>query len=167
MKQTLTEPSIFFGKVGLEYFEFEEDFMASNMRCIPMAVRFKLDKVRIKLKLSAWVKFSSAEKMALALDPCVTEAQQVLYALSLGNLILLNTGQLACELSPDKVVDAWTSGNPIPQSLREKALEFGWEVGLPAWNTLSDLQRYCLLKLTNPSHENKNFPIAMREFGLV
>jgi hypothetical protein len=167
MKLTQAEPSIFLGKVGLEYFEFEEDFMESNMRCIPMAVRFKLDTVRIKLKLSAWAKFSSEEKMALAVDPCVTEAQQVLYAVGLENLILLYTGQQACELPANKVVDAWTAGNQIPQSMREKALEFGWEVGLPAWNTLSDLQRYSLLKLTNPSHQNKNFPIAMREFGLV
>jgi hypothetical protein len=48
-----------------------------------------------------------------------------------------------------------------------KALEFGWEVTLNGWNALSNLQRYSLLKLTKPSHENKNFPIALREFGLV
>src|SRR5688572_30077237 len=36
--------SSFFGRKDIEYFAFEEDFMEENVRCIPMIVRFKMDK---------------------------------------------------------------------------------------------------------------------------
>jgi hypothetical protein len=35
------------------HFQFEADFVAA-LRCIPMYVRFKLDTVGLKLKLSHW-----------------------------------------------------------------------------------------------------------------
>ncbi|WP_353849846.1 nitrate reductase associated protein, partial [Hydrotalea sp.] len=31
----------------IEYFQFEEDFVEENVRCIPMIVRFKMDAVGI------------------------------------------------------------------------------------------------------------------------
>jgi hypothetical protein len=161
------EPSIFLGKSGIEYFMFEEDFMEANMRCIPMAVRFKLDTVRIKLKLAAWAKFSSDEKLALALYACESKADQALYAHYLSQLIEKYTGQVAAELPTEKILDGWHQGPEVPVRMTAKAREYGWEISLDAWNALSNLQRFSLLKLTNPSHENKNFPIAMHEFGLV
>jgi hypothetical protein len=61
----------------------------------------------------------------------------------------------------------WSRMNEIPVSLQEKANEFGWEISVAQWSSLSDLQRFALLKLKRPGHENKNFPIAMKEFGLA
>ncbi|MEK6547927.1 MAG: nitrate reductase associated protein [Bacteroidota bacterium] len=162
-----TGPSIFLGLEGIEYFKFEEDFMEANMRCIPMAVRFKLDAVRIKLTLSAWAKFSNEKKVSLALDPCETQTQQVKYANRLIQWIEKYTGQRAMVVPPEKLTSDWMLGTEVPLRFRIKAAEFGWEISLKAWNSLTDLQRYSLLKLTNPSHENKNFPIAMHEFQLV
>lgn len=160
-------PSIFLGHANIEYFVFEEDFMEANMRCIPMAVRFKLDAVQIKLSLAAWAKFGSDEKLALAINSCESVTDKAMYAQFLAQLIENYTGQPPVQLSESKILEGWQAGKNVPQSIRSKALEFGWEVTLNSWNALSDLQRYSLLKLTNPSHENKNFPIAMREFGLA
>jgi hypothetical protein len=35
------------------------------------------------------------------------------------------------------------------------------------WKSLSALQRFALLKLYRPGHENKNFKKALKEFGLI
>jgi hypothetical protein len=40
-------------------------------------------------------------------------------------------------------------------------------ISLAQWKDLNVLQRFALLKLTRPGHENKNFPKAMKEFGLT
>jgi len=55
---------------GVEYFNFEEDFVEKNIRCIPMIVRFKMDRAGIKLKLDEWSKFSTAERIELGRKPC-------------------------------------------------------------------------------------------------
>jgi len=38
--------------------------------------------------------------------------------------------------------------------------------GPRAWSELNALQRFTLFKLTRPGHRNRNFPLALREFGL-
>jgi hypothetical protein len=40
-------------------------------------------------------------------------------------------------------------------------------ISLTQWRGLTVLQRFALLKLTRPGHENKNFSKAMKEFGLA
>lgn len=45
-------------------FGFEADFVG-DLRCIPMAVRRKLDLVGVKLKLSHWGDFSDQERQRL------------------------------------------------------------------------------------------------------
>ena len=54
-------------------FAFEDDFVAS-LRCVPMAVRFKLDACGVKLSLRQWSRFSQAERRELLLAPCETAA---------------------------------------------------------------------------------------------
>jgi hypothetical protein len=51
--------------------------------------------------------------------------------------------------------------------LKKKATEFNWPISVEKWKLLSSLQRFALLKLFSPGHENKNFPKAMKEFGLA
>jgi hypothetical protein len=50
--------------------------------------------------------------------------------------------------------------------LIEKAKEFDLIITTGKWKNLTNLQRYTLLKLCRPGHENKNFPKAVKEFGL-
>ena len=54
----------------IEYFDFEEDFVEHNIRCIPMIVRFKMDKAGIKLKLDEWSQFTVKERIELAIRKC-------------------------------------------------------------------------------------------------
>ena len=158
--------SLFKEIVGIEYFNFEEDFIEKNIRCIPMIVRFKMDKAGIKLKLAEWSKFSTAERIELATKPCGDESEAKLYHEYLAWLIERYTAKEATGLAIDQN-PGWTERNNVPGSLEEKLRELGWSISTGQWNGLTDLQRFALLKLCRPGHESKNFSKAMREFGLL
>ena len=61
----------------------------------------------------------------------------------------------------------WANLDNVPEALQQKAMEFNWVITVNKWKQLTDLQRFALLKLFSPGHENKNFPKAMAEFGLA
>lgn len=149
-----------------KYFDFEEDFIEENIRCIPMLVRFKMDAAGIKLKLAEWSKFSINERMALAVNPAGTAAEIKEYNQYLAGLIKKYTNAEATS----QVVEtqpAWSVSDYIPEMLQEKAKELGWKISVSQWKQLTSLQRFALLKLCRPGHENKNFPKAIKEFGLI
>ncbi len=151
---------------GIEYFLFEEDFVEKNIRCIPMIVRFKLDAVGIKLKLSEWSRFSAKERVNLALEACTSKEDLMNYRTYVKHLVNDHTGHEAKEIEVDEN-PAWANPKLIQRQLQEKAKEFGWEIPLEKWKALTSLQRFALMKLCRPGHENKNFPKAMKEFGLI
>lgn len=148
------------------YFLFEEDFVENNVRCIPMIVRFKLDACGIKLKLAEWSRMNVHERENLANLACETHEEISQYRYYLQQLIYTRTGNTATEL-PLMENPAWSMLDEIPFPLQEKLQEFSWTISLQQWQKLSDLQRFALLKLSYPGHENKNFPKAMKEFELV
>jgi len=150
----------------IEYFWFEEDFVEQNMRCIPMIVRFKMDNAGIKLKLAEWSKFNALERQELALKQIETKDELNEYRGFLSSLIYRYTGNTPTllEANPNP---AWVNLTTVPKALIEKSKEFNWEITTEQWSALTTLQRFALLKLCRPGHENKNFPKAMREFGIV
>lgn len=148
------------------YFVFEEDFVEDNVRCIPMIVRFKLDACSIKLKLAEWSKMKIDERENLANFACENDHEILQYRDYLKEIIFARTGNEATEL-PIMQNPAWAMLDEIPFPLIEKLQEFNWNLSLKQWQGLSDLQRFALLKLSYPSHENRNFPKAMKEFELV
>ncbi len=168
MKKVKTEtnsPSPFKNLKGIEYFDFEEDFVEENIRCIPMLVRFKMDQVGIKLKLNEWCKFSFEERKELLVRPIDLDEDRKAYAVYLRRLVTSYTGNLATGLTIDQH-PAWQDLNVIPEELDAMAVEHQCELTLQSWKKLSNLQRFALLKLCRPGHENRNFPIAAKEFGL-
>ena len=148
------------------YFKFEEDFVEENIRCIPMCVRFKLDACGIKLQLREWSKMSVAERNNLAEMSCITDKAIRKYRSYLKHIIFNHTGKEATELLIEQN-PAWNNVYEIPQLLIEKLKEFDWIISLRQWRELSNLQRFVLMKLCKPGHENKNFPKAIKEFGLA
>jgi hypothetical protein len=148
------------------HFQFEEDFMENNIRCIPMVVRFKLDAAGVKLKLAEWSKFSVAERNQLTIKSCNDQNEINSYRKYLFQLVVLHTANEPVNLIVDNN-PAWANCNEVNPSLQSKAKEHDWFISIPQWRSLSNLQRFALLKLYRPGHENKNFPRAMKEFGLV
>lgn len=159
------EPALFPGQPAIEYFEFEKDFIENDLRCIPMVVRFNLDLAGIKLKLEQWGQFSAAERIELATKPCGSTDQVSAYKTYLAGLIRKRTGKDATLIEVDGK-PFWRHTDHVPDLLQEKNREFGWNISVQQWKSLTPLQRFALLKLCRPGHENKNFPKAIKEFSL-
>lgn len=153
-----TSESIFFG--------FEQDFVESGVRCIPMIVRFKLDHAGIKLKLSEWSRMSEAERRQLAEADCESPEEVSRYRTQLSELIFKRTGDIATPI-PVPENPAWSRTDEIPYTITEKLREVSSALSIKRWRTLTPLQRFALLKLSYPGHEHKNFSKALMEFGLT
>ncbi|AMA10397.1 nitrate reductase associated protein [Picosynechococcus sp. PCC 73109] len=147
-----------------DFFGFEQDFIAS-LRCIPMIMRYKLDTCGVKMKLDHWHKLTEAEKTQLIQMSCETPAEVKFYHETLQGLITEKTG------TPAKVLDI--DPNPpwlqpeIPTQVLEKAQNCNVEITPAQWQHLTPLQRFALLKLSRPSHENHNFVPALKEFKVI
>ncbi|WP_036480554.1 nitrate reductase associated protein [Myxosarcina sp. GI1] len=154
-----------FSLSNLPYFQFEADFTES-LRCIPMIVRMKLDTCGVKLKLHHWNLLDTTERLTLVEMPCETEAEAAAYRQWLQSLITKKTGKPAGELavSPHS---PWLNDTVIPDAVTAKARELKIDLHLHQWQKLTPLQRFALIKLSRPSHENQNFLPALKEFNLT
>ncbi|HEY9770728.1 MAG TPA: nitrate reductase associated protein [Coleofasciculaceae cyanobacterium] len=147
------------------YFQFEADFVGS-LQCIPMQVRMKLDNCGVKLKLAHWNQLSQIERHALVDMPCTDQAECQIYRQFLQNLITVKTGQPAQKLAINPN-PPWLDDTNIPSSVVEKAQECQVNLSLEQWSNLTPVQRFAVIKLSRPSHENKNFIPALQEFGVL
>lgn len=148
-----------------QLFQFEADFVDS-LRCIPMVVRLKLDTCGVKLKLSHWHQLGDGDRRRLVEMPCSTPSESTAYRKYLQNLLETQTGAPAKELTIDPH-PAWLDSTQIPESVASKAAEFDLNINIKQWQKLLPLQRFALIKLSRPSHENRNFYRAAQEFNLV
>lgn len=157
VKQDAAEPVIF---------RFEEDFADADMRCIPMIVRFKLDACGIKLKLAEWSRMTVEERHYLTYARCEEPGQLIQYREYLCRLIIEHTRNSPTTI-PVPENPPWSRVDEIPYTIQERLSEGSSAVSIEQWRCLTDLQRFALLKLSYGGHENKNFPKALLEFGLV
>jgi hypothetical protein len=148
-----------------QLFAFEADFVAS-LRCIPMAVRLKLDRSGVKLSLRQWSRFSRADRQALLAAPCQTPAEVEAYRARLVELVMLRAGEAARPL-PEPAAALMEALGAVPPAVAAFAPSVGAAAPTASqWAALSELQRFALIKLTRDSHDNLNFLPALREFGL-
>ena len=150
----------------VQLFAFESDFV-STLRCVPMAVRFKLDACAIKLSLRQWSRFTRSDRQDLLMAPCEAPAEVEAYRAGLVALIALRAGEPARALV-EAACEQWKDAHNVPVSVVHQA----YSVGLAApsrsqWARLTELQRFVLLKLTRDRHDNLNFAPAMSEFGIA
>ena len=145
-------------------FKFEDEF-GDGLRCVPMAVRMKLDRAGVKLDLRAWVKFTEEERRELLALPAEERDQLDAFGARARLLARARTGEEPKTLSIPAVFP-WDDAS-IPAELAAKAAEANARLTADRWAGLAPLQRFALLKLSRPSHENQNFLPACREFGLL
>ncbi|MEL6496242.1 MAG: nitrate reductase associated protein [Cyanobacteria bacterium J06623_7] len=148
-----------------DYFQFEADFVG-GLQCIPMLVRMKLDNCGVKLKLAHWNQFALNDRQKLVDLPCQNQEQRQNYREWLQKLIISKTGQPAKELAIDPH-PPWLDETKIPPSVCAKAESANVTLSLEQWLGLSPPQRFALIKLSRPSHENQNFLPALQEFGII
>jgi hypothetical protein len=145
-------------------FAFEADF-TRDLRCIPMAVRRKLDLAGVKLKLVHWHGLQPLERhqlLACSDDPA---AIANLRAWLLERSRTLPEGP-AKPLEPARGCD-WQEGMSPPAVLIESCQQLGLGLREEGWQSLTELQRFALVKLSHPGHEHRNLPRALEEFGLL
>lgn len=148
-----------------QLFDFESDFVAT-LRCIPMAVRFKLDRIGIKLSLRQWSRFTHDDRQTLLDAPCATAGEVELYYRRLADLVRLRSSEEPAPL-PEPVRALWEMAGEVPPVVSAFARSSGGEGPTnQQWSGLTELQRFVLVKLTRDSHDNVNFMPAMCEFGL-
>lgn len=150
----------------IQYFRFEEDFVEENIRCIPMIARFKLDACGIKLKLKEWSSMNEEERRNIAEYACTTDDEIRAYRQYVKTVIVYRMSYEAQDMEVDKAPD-WADKNCIPETVQQKLASLNVLLEPAKWMQLNDLQRFVLVKLSRLGHENKNFPIAMKEFGLL
>lgn len=153
-------------KLSINYFLFEKDFVDNGVRCIPMVVRYKLDTVAIKLSLKQWSDFSVDERVQLALRPCTTTNDIEAYTIYLVDLIHKRSAEKPVWLLTDTHPE-WHRLDVLPSVLLERLRDSKMSLTLSQWASLTAMQRFALIKLSRSRHEHKNFPKAMKEFGLV
>jgi hypothetical protein len=145
-------------------FGFEADFVG-DLRCLPMAVRRKLDLVGVKLKLSHWSQLSEAERQRLLDWPDDKEALA-----ELDRWLVQRTAAMA-DGPAGRLVPAtgapWQQDAAPPEVLLASCHQLRLSLDPAAWGALDELQRFALVKLSHPGHEHRNLPRALAEFGLA
>ncbi|NJK34744.1 MAG: nitrate reductase maturation protein NarM [Oscillatoriales cyanobacterium SM2_2_1] len=146
--------------MGSYFFAFEQDFV-TDLRCIPMAVRYKLDRAGLKLKLLDWQRLSAEDRQCLCALPGDTTVAVEMFARKLLSLV-------PEPLASITEVPLWEAPEP-PEVVRSRCERFGYSMAPECWQSLALLQRYALYKLcrSHHEHEHRNLPAALREFGLV
>jgi hypothetical protein len=145
-------------------FAFEDDF-AGDLRCLPMAVRRKLDLAGVKLKLTQWHGLTSEERQRLLAWPDDGTSLAALRQWLLERSRSLPQGP-ASALPPASEMD-WQRANAWPDAVARSCRELGLTVPPEGWAALDELQRFALVKLSHPGHEHRNLPRALQEFALL
>ncbi len=147
------------------FFRFESDFVES-LRCIPMAVRLRLDVTGVKLKLNEWSKLNPDQRLSLVRIPFGTSGEVSDYRGRLSSLVADVCGSPP-SLLPELPEPEWENSAFVPEQVNQQALAVNLQVTPADWSRLTSLQRFALIKLSRPGHENRNFVPAMVEFGLA
>jgi len=144
-------------------FGFEAEFSA-DLRCIPMAVRRKLDLAGVKLKLVHWHGLSGVERQQLLDWPDADAALLELRHWLLQRSCSLPQGP-ARPLEPVQQAP-WQQVEAIPEPLLQSCRQLGLMLQPQRWCELDELERFALVKLCHPGHEHRNLPRALAELGL-
>jgi hypothetical protein len=152
------------GPLANTCFGFEADF-TSDLRCIPMAVRRKLDLAGVKLKLQHWSELEEAERGSLLAWPDDPAAIETLRKHLLERTAGLSAGQ--AKQLPQPAHEPWQQAAAIPEVLAASCAQLGLAIRNESWAELNELQRFALVKLSHPGHEHRNLPRALAEFGLL
>lgn len=97
---------------------------------------------------------------------CGTETEIQQYRETLKQLVQNRIHEPATELAIDPNPE-WKNSAVIADSVLQKAQEVGVILCLHHWESLTQDQRFALLKLSRSNHENRNFLPALKEFRVI
>ncbi|SAK83641.1 hypothetical protein AWB75_05432 [Caballeronia catudaia] len=149
-------------------FEFEVE-SSDNLRFLPLAVRFNLDRFGMRITLDQWQQLPHADRVLLARFPVEDDAElEKNFDLALEEMMKThaNAAPEQIERDPEPV---WAHADAVPEAvIRQSSLCGVSAPSLDRWGALDRFQRYALAKLSrNTDKVNHDFLPAMREFGLA
>lgn len=148
-----------------QIFDFESDF-AHDLRCIPMVVRFKLDRVGIKLSLRQWSKMGEPNRRGLLFKRCDSATETAAFHDEVVRLATEHCSEDIVTLANDPAPD-WADRSAVPGQVAISAARFRESgISLNEWADLPTIKRYALVKLCRSKHDHENVGPALREFGL-
>jgi hypothetical protein len=147
-------------------FGFEADF-ARDLRCIPMVVRFKLDRCSVKLSLRQWSKMGQDNRACLFAmrGDSIDEIDR--FRKAVVSFATAHCGE-AIRWLPADTDPSWVDATRVPSDIaRQAAIAGVAPPSVSCWARLSTLERFALLKLARSDHDNHNFIPALYEFGIA
>ncbi len=140
-----------------------ESALYETLEFMPLAVRYRLDLVGMKLSLAAWQALPRDEREALCALPVETDAQRAAYAARVerdGHVAGVPASRIAPTDHP------WAS-DVARGAVIERARELGATVDPARWQGLDDARRYVIHRLCSPVKDEAKFLAALAEFGLT
>lgn len=149
---------------GSTIFGFESD-LERSLTCIPLAVRFKLDKCGIKLSLDQWQSLPEGKRQDLLKARCEGGVEIANFRHALQALIRAASGDEPRLLEVGKYLP-WDAPE-VPAQVKRKVVEAGGPPPTASqWRDLTPLERFALVKLSRDGEHGRNLIPALREFGL-
>jgi hypothetical protein len=144
-------------------FGFEADLYPS-LRCIPMAIRYKLDMVGLKVSLKAWNRLPAERRVELLHAwPVNTAAEcQVLH-----NTLCRWLTAVSDEPLRPITLDGpppWRDTTQLCAAVEAQGARARPPLTLDEWASFRLLERFALVKLAAAKHEQGRFPRALAEF---
>ena len=149
-------------------FNFENEYK-NDLHFIPLAIRYKLDTLGLKIGLDAWLRLSIEERFELLNSPFDFERQFIpeAYRIEFKNLLneyLTRRGEPEAKIISIINSENWSKANPIPDCVLKSMHENGLIPENLDWNSLSELKRFILWKLALSARQKETFPKAFEEF---
>jgi hypothetical protein len=143
-------------------FDFETDLYPS-LRCIPMATRYKLDRIGIKVSLKAWNQLSPERRRELLHAWPVDTAgeRQALHEALSHWLRSVSDEPLRCFSLEEP---PWQDTTRLCAAVEEQSARCQPLLTVQEWASLELLERFALVKLATAKHERGRFSGALAEF---
>jgi hypothetical protein len=148
-------------------FRFEIE-STEDLRFIPLAVRFNLDRFGRRLSLDQWQRLPYDDRVLLARFPVENEADiEPNFDLAVREMLRMHADDEPETFAPE-TDPIWVHTDAVPESVIRQSSLCG--IGAPSldrWSELNAFQRYALAKLSRKNDVNHDFVPAMREFRLA
>jgi len=145
-------------------FKFEEE-MHESLRCVPMAVRRKLDRVGLKIGLEQWKSLDRGERLAICHLP--VDSPEECDALG---VFLREAMQRRFGVEPKSLTDAQRASAEPPASAPARVVAHaraaGFDLNAASWSRLDAEERFALLKMGDAENPSHNLGAALKEFSV-
>lgn len=143
-------------------FGFEAD-LYTTLTCLPLAARYKLDTIGIKITIKQWLALEMNERRAICAMPADSECERQAMSEFVNRLISQRCGERPALLSQEQQALAFAPSQ-LPAGIAEQATALGYGLDVQRWQTLDSDQRYALLKFGGDDRRRAKFAAALKEF---